>query len=148
MYLATVLTAYFECQRLIQHTNCEAMLRICARSASRIVAARSRHSSLPSWGHILEPRLTDRHVASAAAPEFKHALIQGASRGLGLEIVTQLLQRPDHKCASTWQSPGPAALTLMVLAMFCHHGSFIASLVPTTLSNITLAHSRKLWNGD
>ena len=68
-----------------------------------MVATTSRHESVGTWGHTLGSRLvTGRHVASAAGPEVKHALIQGASRGLGLEIATQLLQRPDHKCAFTF----------------------------------------------
>lgn len=31
----------------------------------------------------------------------QNALIQGSSRGLGLEVVTQLLRKTDYKCAHT-----------------------------------------------
>lgn len=42
------------------------------------------------------------HTFCAAAPEtpVKYALIQGSSRGIGLQIVTQLLERPEYRCGA------------------------------------------------
>ena len=37
-------------------------------------------------------------AASAGAGAGRVALVQGASRGLGLEFVRQLLERADHRC--------------------------------------------------
>jgi NAD(P)-dependent dehydrogenase (short-subunit alcohol dehydrogenase family) len=38
----------------------------------------------------------------------KHALIQGASRGLGLEVVKQLLDIPDYSVVATCRYPDAA----------------------------------------
>lgn len=35
--------------------------------------------------------------AAATESPVKYALIQGSSRGIGLQVVTQLLERPDYR---------------------------------------------------
>ncbi len=55
-------------------------------------------------------RFLVRAFSSAVAPAAptQYSLIQGASRGLGLEFVTQLLQRPDHHVIATCRTPSAA----------------------------------------
>ena len=45
---------------------------------------------------------------ATAAPPQRVALVQGASRGLGLEFVRQLAQRPNHLVIATCRRPDSA----------------------------------------
>ena len=53
------------------------------------------------WGPVARNGLRQATTAaSAGAGAGRVALVQGASRGLGLEFVRQLLERPDHRCCA------------------------------------------------
>lgn len=70
-------------------------LRIVVDSCARSARLAGRHV-----GHVDAPFPRQCGVrAAATAPAAYHALIQGASRGLGLEIASQLLARPNTRCA-------------------------------------------------
>ncbi|KAK9866378.1 hypothetical protein WJX84_003914 [Apatococcus fuscideae] len=49
-----------------------------------------------------------RRFTAAAASADRVALIQGSSRGLGLEYAKQLLSRPGHRVIGTCRDPGSA----------------------------------------
>jgi hypothetical protein len=65
---------------------------ICARSSRHVFGQAQVH-------HVGHPH------ARAAATSPHVSLIQGASRGLGLELTTQLLSRPDTTCVVLSPSP-------------------------------------------
>lgn len=61
--------------------------------------SRSAWLAITRWSTRPGPVLHG-HTFCSAAPEtpIKYALIQGSSRGIGLQIVTQLLERPEYRC--------------------------------------------------
>jgi NAD(P)-dependent dehydrogenase (short-subunit alcohol dehydrogenase family) len=69
-----------------------ALARMAAPAARRLLPARAAASA-----------------AASAPPPARIALVQGASRGLGLELVRQLLLRPDHAVVATCRAPAAAA---------------------------------------
>lgn len=89
------------------------ILRLAQRTAgpagpsARSVAAGAAAASQPSGGRV--------------------ALVQGSNRGIGLELVSQLLQRPDHAVVATCRTPS-AAVQLQDLQR--RHGRERLLLVP------------------
>ena len=110
------------------------MLRNYLQSARRVAfALRDGHAWAPSAHPNNASSLAGRRALSAAAgPETKHALIQGSSRGLGLEIVRQLLQRPDHKCAFSLQPQSCLVPVIATWQLSCkRHATLYASTTST-----------------
>ena len=66
------------------------------------------------------------------------ALVQGSSRGLGLEFVRQLLQRPDTSVVATCRSP-PAAAQLLELQQ--QHGGRLAVLQLDSTDEASIARA-------
>ena len=61
------------------------------------------------WGSLTRTGLRQATTAaSAGAGAGRVELVQGASRGLGLKFVRQLLERPDHRCQAAVQHRGSA----------------------------------------
>ncbi|KAL4856211.1 putative oxidoreductase [Chlorella vulgaris] len=86
-------------------------------------------SSIRLARHVVANRPAAAHMSAAAAEAgaSRVALVQGSSRGLGLEFVRQLLQRPDHSVVATCRSPS-ASQQLQDLQR--QHGADRLLLVP------------------
>jgi NAD(P)-dependent dehydrogenase (short-subunit alcohol dehydrogenase family) len=82
--------------------------------------------------------------APAASSNGRVALVQGSSRGLGLEFVRQLLQRPDTSVVATCRTP-PAAAQLLELQQ--QHGGRLAvlQLDSTDEASISRAAEEVRW---
>jgi hypothetical protein len=81
-----------------------------------------------------------------AASSGRVALVKGSSRGLGLEFVRQLLQRPDTSVVATCRTP-PAAAQLLELQQ--QHGARLAvlQLDSTDEASIARAAEEVRWDG-
>lgn len=76
--------------------------------------------TLARRGSLLAGSFTSRAAAAGPSPQpsasgqpsdgsrCRVALVQGSSRGLGLEFARQLLQRPDHAVVATCRTPSAA----------------------------------------
>lgn len=69
------------------------------RQLPRLIRGQSGHTcqALPTGTHVAARLLAAAASASADSPQQRVALIQGASRGLGLEYTRQLLERPGQR---------------------------------------------------
>lgn len=86
----------------------------------------ARHCSIMAWQEasrtirsVIRCSYSFSSSSSAAQEGGRTALVQGASRGLGLEFVRQLLDRPDQR-----QVPLPSKCMRLIIGLVCLHAQF------------------------